>query len=138
MAYRSTITFVFPVVTAALFGCQRYPELIDYGRVCVTAEQIGDQHRVVVEANSEDCAADHDGATLACSINSDAAKVQIETVFQDGKDPNDGCGGPLTATCTLEVEPGTYTMAFGDEQAELTVPSNDRLCLPTGSGESGD
>ena len=103
---------------ALLVGCTN-PEEIDYGAVCVTAEQSGDQHRLVVEASSRDCASDHKGASFECTISADGNTAHIETVFQDGKDPNAACFGPLLTTCEVEVEPGTYTLEFADEQYEL-------------------
>ncbi|HLT39104.1 MAG TPA: hypothetical protein VK034_22625 [Enhygromyxa sp.] len=118
-------------------GCQQYPEIADYGVVCVTAEQSGDQHRLVVDANSSDCASDHEGASFECSISTDGLVAHIETVFQDGKDPNDACAEPLETTCEIEVEPGSYTLEFAGEQYQLEVPGAGRVCIP-GGGEGTD
>lgn len=127
----------FGLVTL-LLGCQQYPEISDYGVVCVTAEQSGDQHRLVVEASSADCASDHEGASFECSITTDGFAAHIGTVFQDGKDPNDACASALETICEIEVEPGTYTLQFAGEEYELEVPSQNRVCIPGGgSGTEG-
>ncbi|MFO7562748.1 MAG: hypothetical protein R6X02_08920 [Enhygromyxa sp.] len=127
-----------PTLLLLLVGCQQYPEQLDYGVVCVSAEQSGGQHRLVVEANSADCASDHEGASFECSISAEGSAVQIETVFRDGKDPNDACAPALEATCELEVEAGTFSLEFAGEQYELEVPSQNRVCIPGGgSGTEG-
>lgn len=118
-----------------LAGCP-YPEQIDYGAVCVSAKQNGDQHVLVVDASSGDCASDHKGASFECTITSDGSTAHIETVFRDGKDPNDACAPPLETTCEVAVEPGTHTLVFADEQHEFEVPSNSRICFPGGFDHS--
>lgn len=113
-----------PVV---LLAC--YPEHGDYGGVCVTAEQDGDKHVLVVTADSLDCASDHKGASFECSISVDGSAAHVETTFKDGKDPNDACANSLIATCEIAVEPGTYTIEFADEDKSLAVPSDSVVCL---------
>jgi hypothetical protein len=122
----------------ALLGCQQYPEIEDYGGVCVTAEQDGNKHFLVVVAGSQDCASDHKGASFECSISIDGDVAHIETVFRDGKDPNDACADQLETACQIEVEPGQYTLEFADEDVfGLDVPSDEEICLAGGLGETG-
>jgi len=125
-------------IVALLLGCQQYPEIIDGERVCVSVEELDGQYRLFVEANSGDCAADHKGASLECTISVDAQHAHIETIFQDGKDPDDACAGPLETTCEVDVEPGTYTLEYAGEQHEIVVPAGERTCIPGGGdGETG-
>jgi hypothetical protein len=122
---------------ALLLGCQQYPEIEDYGGLCVRAEQGGDKHLLVVLADSHDCASDHEGATFECSISIDGSHAHVETVFQDGKDPNDACAQSLQTMCQVEVEPGTYTIEFaGDDTQMITVPSDEVVCLAGGALEA--
>jgi hypothetical protein len=121
-----------------LLGCQQYPEIIDEDRVCVSVQEVDGQLRLFVEADSGGCAADHEGASLECTISVDGQLAHIETVFQDGKDPDDSCAGPLETTCAVDVEPGTYTVEYADEQYDLVVPGGERICIPGGGdGETG-
>src|SRR5690606_28748946 len=88
------------------------------------------QYRLLVEVDSgNQCARDHKGASLECTITVDEQLVHIETVFQDGKDPNDGCAGPLETTCTVDLEPETYTIEYADEQYGYFVPGGQRFCI---------
>lgn len=116
-------------------GC--YPEVIDEDQVCVSIEENADQYRLFVEAESGDhCARDHRGASLECTITMDGQLVLIETVFQDGKDPNDGCAGPLQTTCEVDLEAGTYTVEYADKQYGYHVPGGERFCIAgRGPGE---
>ena len=121
------------VVLVVLVGCQQYPEISDYGQLCVSAQEVDGEHRLVVDANSGDCAGDHEGASFECSITADGLVAQVETVFQDGKDPNDACNGALETTCEVTVEAGTYTIEFAGEQRALIVPGGEPTCFPEGS-----
>lgn len=114
-----------------------YPEQSDYGGVCVTAEQDGDKHVLVVTADSLDCASDHKGASFECSISVDGSLAHVETTFIDGKDPNDACANSLVTTCEIEVEPGNYTIEFAAEDKSLEVPSDEVVCLGGAGGETG-
>lgn len=129
---------LFALVLVLLPGCKDdYPEVMDYGRVCVTAVEEAGGHVLSVDASSQDCAGDHRGAMFECSITVEGTRALIETVFRDGDDPNLACAAPLEARCEAEVGPGTFTLAFADEEWELTVPSDDRVCIPGGGGGSG-
>jgi hypothetical protein len=121
-----------PLCCFVLVGCADYPEQLDYGQVCVSAQQVDDKSRVLVEANSRDCASDHRGATFDCSVEVLEFTIDVETRFMDGKDPNDACALPLTATCEAIVDPGTYTLVFGGERRTLEAPSQDTICIPEG------
>ena len=60
----------------------------------------------------------------------DGDVAHIETLFQDGKDPNDACADQLKTTCQIEVEPGKYMIEFaGEDLYGLDVPSDEELCL---------
>lgn len=115
-----------PVV---LLAACLYPEQSDYGGVCVTAKQDGDKHVLVITADSLDCASDHKGASFECSISVDGSHAHVETTFKDGKDPNHACANSLMTTCEVEVEPGSYTIEFADEDSTLEVPSAEVVCL---------
>lgn len=118
-------------------GCGEYPEVTDHGRVCATATHRDDgDYDVVVSADSLDCASDHRGASYSCSIEVDGSVLVVETRFQDGKDPNDGCAGPLVATCEAVVPAGTLTLEFGGEQLAFDLDGADELCLPSDAGET--
>jgi hypothetical protein len=122
------------VLLSLTLGC--YPEEFNEGGVCVSSETRGDQLLLVVEASSRDCASDHKGANFECSITTDGATATVKTVFEDGKDPNDACAGPLRTTCEVVVEAGSYTIEFADEQGLIMVPDGTPLCL--GGGTSFD
>jgi hypothetical protein len=127
---------LLPLLTG---GCL-HPEIDDYGGVCVTAEQDGDQHRLVVVADSHDCASDHKGASFECSISVDGFVAHVQTVFQDGKDPDHACANSIVTSCEVAVEPGVYTIEFADEKPEqLEVPGDQQVCLAGGvsDGETG-
>lgn len=111
-------------------GCS-YPETIDEDVVCVSIQALGgDQYRLLVEAQSGDhCAADHKGASLECTITVDDQLAHIETVFQDGKDPNDACAGPLETSCSVDVEAATYTLEYAGDQIGYFVPGGERVCI---------
>lgn len=122
-----------------LLACQQYAEIPDHGRVCVSSEESNGRYRLVVEANSGDCAADHVDATYECSITVDGTEVRMETFFQDGKDPNSACAGPLLARCEAELDAGIYNFRFADEYREMiAVPfdSND-YCFSGGGASEG-
>lgn len=121
--------FIYAVLVGVLFGCQQYPEIADHGQVCVTAEETNGEYRLLVEANSQDCAGDHEGASFECTITTDGASALIETVFQDGKDPNSACNGALETTCEAEVDVGTHAVEFAGEQYEIEVPSDGSVCI---------
>lgn len=109
---RLVISFALAAVS---LGCQ-YPEVVDQDGVCVSIQ----------------------GASLECTITVDGQLAHIETVFQDGKDPNDGCAGPLETTCVVDVEPGTYTIEYADEQIGFFVPGGQRFCIGgAGNDETG-
>ena len=106
-------------------ACNRYPEIIDDAAVCVTAVEVGGQHKLFVEADSFGCQADHKGASLECTISVDGSTARIRTVLQDGKDPDHSCAGPLETSCEVTVEPGSYTLEFDGEQLPIVVPGGE-------------
>lgn len=121
------------VSVCLFFGCA-FPEQQDYGEVCLSSTARGEEHILMVEASSADCASDHEGATFDCSIMSaDPGSVVVETLFQDGRDPNGACASPLRARCETAVEPGTYQVAFGDARASVELPLRETVCLPDGA-----
>lgn len=120
------------LTSLVLLGCSQ-DEQIDYGGVCIEAQD----HALVVEASSHDCAADHRGASFECSITFDGMTATIGTVFVDGKDPDDSCAGSLETTCEATVTPGTYTLEFAGEQGQIEVPGGARICFPGGFDETG-
>jgi len=111
-----------------------FEEQANYGLVCATPVPGG----IEVEASSDDCAGDHDGATFACTVSADGSTLHIETVFQDGRDPDDGCAPPLETSCSASAPDGEYTVEFGSESYPLSIPSGGTVCLPGGgSSELG-
>jgi len=110
-------------------ACQRYPEIIDDAQVCVTPIEDDGQHTLLVEAQSNGREADHKGASLECTISVDGSTAHIQTVFQDGKDPDHSCQGPLMTICEVTVEPGSYTLEFGGEQLPIVVPGGEQACF---------
>ena len=117
-----------------LFGlslaCHRYPEIIDDADVCVTAIEADGEHTLFVEAQSNGCEVDHKGASLECTISVDGSTAHIQTVFQDGKDPDHSCPGPLMTSCEVTVEPGSYTLEFDGEQLPIVVPGGEACFGP--------
>jgi hypothetical protein len=93
-----------------------------------TLEENG-QSRLRVRARGYDCASDHKGAYLKCTITVDGFSAHIETVFKDGKDPNHACASPVEGTCEVVVEPGDYTLDFADEEQVLSVPDGVHVCF---------
>ena len=112
-----------------MFGCETYPEVRDHGRVCASIQTDDANHVLQITADSQDCAADHKDAKFECSLVVDDTLVTIETRFQDGKDPNDGCAGPLVAQCEAPVSAGEYTARFDDQDVDLVVPGTDDFCF---------
>jgi hypothetical protein len=127
----------FTLIALSVFtlGCPS-PEVIDQGSACVSTYELDGQQRLLVEANSGDCASDHKGASFECTITSDGMTAHIETVFQDGKDPNAACPGPLETSCEIDVEPGTYTLEFAGEQRMIVVPDGEQTCFSSALGET--
>lgn len=122
MAYRSLLWIGLLGLSLA---CHRYPEVIDYAAVCVSAIEVDGQHKLFVEADSFGCEADHKGASLECTISVDGSTAHIQTVLQDGKDPDHSCQGALETTCEVTVEPGDYTLEFGDDHLPIVVPGGE-------------
>ena len=55
--------------------------------------------------------------------------AHIDTVFKDGKDPNDALGPALENSCEVAVPPGKYALTFADGNRALTVPGDDYVCF---------
>ena len=117
-----------------LIGCAE--PMYDHGTICAVAG--ADSVEVTAYVS---CGSDHEGATLECTATETGSTVLVETVFKDGKDPNDGCAPALTASCGAAVEPGEITVAFAGEEWPLTVPDGGTICVPGGAtvapGDSG-
>lgn len=113
---------------AALAGCSE--ERVDEAQMCFVSAT----DRLVVEV-SWPCASDHRGAELSCEMTlEDDGALRVESVFVDGRDPNDACAPPLGAECSSPpLDDGTYEVRYGDETFELTVPG--MLAPPCSSGE---
>jgi len=123
--------FVIILAGLTISACMQYPEQVDVGAVCVSADDTGDGDvQVTVRASSLDCSSDHKGASFDCSISADGMTLLVETHFQDGKDPNGGCAPARKASCDVLVPPGTYTVEFDGDAQELEVPGGDEVCLP--------
>jgi hypothetical protein len=135
MNYRLSILLAL-APSVLVLGCTSPDEVIDYGTACVSTHEVGGQQRLLVEASSGDCASDHKGASFECTVVTDGLTAHIETVFQDGKDPNSGCAGPLETTCEVDVEPGTYMLEFGGEQRMILVPGGERTCFGDPLGDT--
>jgi hypothetical protein len=125
-----------PALAVLLLGCSPFEEVVDYGSACVSTEEVAGQQRLIVQASSADCASDHEGASFECTITVEGNTAHIETVFQEGKDPNSACADPLETTCEVDVEPGTYTLSFRDEQQMITVPGGEQTCFGNQLGET--
>jgi hypothetical protein len=59
----------------------------------------------------------------------DGSTAHIQTVFQDGKDPDDSCRGPLETSCEVSVEPGSYIHAFDGDDRSIVVPGGEPACF---------
>lgn len=128
----SSIFMASSILVAA--GCESFPVEHDIGVVCLSTEMLGDgTMELVVEADSRDCASDHEGASFSCEAVIEDAGIRVSTRFQDGKDPDDGCAAPLTDTCRLAVPQGDLEVMFGDESLVITTPSAGTTCLPDGA-----
>ena len=87
---------------------------------------------IVVEANSNDCSSDHEGGSYSCTATADGSSVVVHTRFQAGDDPDDMCAPPRRATCSVIVEPGTYTLSYRGAEHPLELPGGEPVCLPSG------
>jgi hypothetical protein len=112
-----------------LAACNTYPEMEDVADVCVYAREIDGQNRLLAYARINNCAADHKGAYLKCTITVTEQDAHIQTVYKDGKDPNHACHGPLEGSCEAIVEPGDYALAYDGDQQSITVPGGDYVCF---------
>lgn len=126
MSCRLELLFVSSFLVLA--ACN-YPKIEDHGDVCVYASEEDGQNRLQVRAQGYGCTSDHKGAYLKCTITVDGQHAHIETVFKDGKDPNDACAPPVEGTCEVVVEPGDYTLEFDGEQQMIAVPGGDHVCF---------
>jgi hypothetical protein len=118
------------LITPILAGCENHPVEYDVGGVCVTSLEIDGELQLLVEANSGECDADHKGASFECSVSVEGSTVRVETEFQDGKDPDQGCAGPLFTTCEITLNPGNYTIVFADwPEVALPMPGEDGVCV---------
>lgn len=125
--------------TLSALGCESFPVEHDVGVVCLSTQELEDgTTELVVEADSRDCASDHEDATFSCEVVMEDEGVRVSTRFQDGKDPNDGCAAPLTDTCHIAVAPGEVTVIFGDESLVLMTQSEETTCLPQGALPPGE
>ncbi|MCB9779879.1 MAG: hypothetical protein H6742_15040 [Alphaproteobacteria bacterium] len=127
-----TALISFVVLLAACEEAE--PPVEDAGFICARP---GDDGTVTIDANSDDCSADHDGAAFSCEAAVDGDTITVHTSQTPGDDPNDGCGGPQRATCAVDVADGAYTLVFAGDEAELTVPVAEELCLPD-QGETAE
>lgn len=121
-----TYRFLPTATLLLLAACTNYPEIEDSANVCVYAEG---QDRLVAYAQINNCAGDHKGAYLKCTITVDGQNALIETVFKDGKDPNHGCVGPIEGTCEAVVPPGDYTLEFDGDERMIVVPGGTHVCF---------
>lgn len=106
-----------------------YSKVEDYGMVCAYTLEENGQSRLRVHASDNGCAGDHRGAYLKCTITVDGHNAHIETVFKDGRDPNDACVSGPEATCEVVVAPGDYTLDFDGEEQMLSVPDGEHVCF---------
>jgi hypothetical protein len=112
-----------------LGACNDYPEYEDVGDVCVYAREVEGQDRLLVYAQVHGCSGDHKGAYVKCTVTVDGQSAHIETVYKDGKDPDDACIGPLEGSCEAVVEPGEYTLEFAGQHQPITVPGGEHVCF---------
>jgi len=99
---------------------------------CVGEEHVDEADLCFVSASEEivvevswPCASDHRGAELSCDMEvEEDGTVRVESVFVEGRDPNDACAEPLVAECTSPpLEDGMHSVRHGDDTFEITVPS---------------
>lgn len=98
-------------------GCAE--ERVDEAAICFASAT----DRLEVQV-SWSCASDHRGAELSCEVTlEDDGALRVESVFVDGKDPNDACAEPLTAECSSPpLEDGSYEVRYGEETFAVMVP----------------
>jgi hypothetical protein len=128
------------VVSALMLLGACYSKEEDTGDVCVYTSEEDGQNLLRVHAQGPGCTGDHRGAYLKCTITVDGLNAHIETVFKDGRDPNDACAGPVEATCEVVVEPGTYTLDFDGDELAIAVPEDEgeHVCFGPDFGTGTD
>jgi len=109
--------------------------LYDYGIIC--AESSADGAVLEVTADSNDCSYDQEGVEFSCEVSVDGGVVTVTTTFVEGEYDNDLCGSN-TATCSADLPPGDYDLAFADETWPITAPMDQDLCIPGGEPRDTD
>jgi hypothetical protein len=118
------------VVSSLLIFGACYQKVEDHGDVCVfTTTEPNGQNILRVRAQTDDAGWDYKGAYLKCTITVSGLEAHIETVFKDGKDPNDLAAAPLEGSCEVAVEPGDYTLDFDGEELFISVPGGEHVCF---------
>jgi len=135
---RKAITFAAATICMVSgIGCAN-PEIEDYGGFCLSAVARDEGFLLIVNADSMDCASDHKRARFECEVERvDEGEIVVTTLFQDGKDPDDSCNGPLTTTCEVLLPDGEYTVHFAGESLAIAFPLEPETCLPEGFGTTG-
>ena len=118
------------VVASLVILSSCYEKIEDEADVCVLATNVASgQNFLQVRVQGFDGAGDHRGAYLRCTITVSGLDAHIDTVFKDGKDPNDALGPALYNSCEVAVPPGEYTLDFADDERMITVPGGDYVCF---------
>ena len=135
---RKAITFAARTIWVLLGSGCAHPEIEDYGGFCLSAIARDEGFALIVNADSMDCASDHKRARFECEVEQvNEAEIVVTTLFQDGKDPDDSCNGPLTTTCEVVVPDGEYTVHFAGESIQIAFPLEPETCLPSSLGTTG-
>jgi hypothetical protein len=121
--------FALPLVSSFLILSSCYDKIEDEADVCVYTTAVTGQNVLKVLVQGFDGAGDHRGAYLRCTITVSGFDAHIDTVFKDGKDPNDALGPALHNSCEVVVEPGDYTLDFAGDERMITVPGDEHVCF---------
>ena len=130
------LTWSLALLLAGCTAADEDTEDRDYenvGRACVSGQQ--DQaHQVEVDFGvclSSSC---DELVEASCTTTLDGTTLRVEAMatVRSQTGPNVACTadcGPATTTCDTPVlAPGTYTVIYGEQQSEFTIPTAEPSC----------
>ena len=124
--------FMILMVVPYVGGCHR-EIILDHGEVCASIEGEPEGYVLEVTANSLDCSGQDRNSDFECEISVDGDIVTATTTLYKGHDRDSGCSFQINY-CSVAIEHGEYTLRYGDQEALLTVPNMETVCLATVEG----
>ncbi|MEM9453436.1 MAG: hypothetical protein AAGF11_04605 [Myxococcota bacterium] len=133
------LTWSLVLILAGCTAAEDGTEDRDYenvGRVCVSGQQ-DRAHQVEVDFDvclSSSC---DELIEASCTTTLEGTTLRVEAIatVRSETGPDVICTadcGPATTTCeTPELSPGIYTVVYGEQQTELTVPAAEPSCSST-------